>query len=138
MKRRLLPHHLSRQLVSFSLVGLSSNLLGYSVYLILVANWLDPKPAITILYFIGVIIGYFGNKRLTFRHQRGFLLSSARYLAVYTFGYLLNLILIFWFVDRLGFPHQIVQVIAIFIVAIVLFMMLRAFVFRCPSFDKQA
>lgn len=44
-------------------------------------------------------------------------------------GYLLNLILLLLFVDWLDFPHQIVQGIAIVVVAIFLFVVLRIFVF---------
>jgi len=116
--------NLAQQLAGFSFVGACSNLLGYGVYLMLVANGIDPKIAITLLYF--------GNKRLTFRDTGNVLSSGARYLAVYFVGYLLNLFLIFWLVDRMGFPSQIIQAVAILLVAIVLFAMLRTLVFR-PS-----
>lgn len=124
---------LFRQLASFSIVGLFSNLFGYVAYLLLVANHLDPKLAATLLYFLGVIISYLGNKRLTFRYTGSFLSAGVRYLSVYILGYLLNLLLIVWLVDRLGLPHQFVQALAIVLVAIVLFAMLRLFVFRQHS-----
>ena len=133
MKQISLRPRLSRQLASYSLVGLGSNLLGYGAYLLLVANRLNPKLAITLLYFVGVLIGYLGNKHLTFRHTGSFLAIGVRYLVVYILGYLLNLFLIIWFVDRLGFPHQIVQALAILVVAVVLFIMLRTFVFEQHS-----
>jgi putative flippase GtrA len=106
-------------------------------YLLLVANDTDPKLAVTLLYFIGVLVSYLGNKRLTFRDTGNFLSSGARYIAVYIMGYLLNVFLIFSFVDRLGFPHQIVQAMAIPLVAIVLFSMLRIFVFKSNSSSIQ-
>jgi putative flippase GtrA len=124
-------------LANFSFVGLCSNLLGYGAYLLLVANDMDSKLAVTLLYFIGVFLSYLGNKRLTFRGTGNVLSSGARYLAVYITGYLLNLFLIFLFVDRLGFPHQIVQAMAILFVAIALFSMLRFFVFRPNSASIQ-
>jgi len=129
--------NLPRQLASFSFVGLCSNLLGYGAYLLLVANGMDPKIAVTLLYSIGVLVSYLGNKRLTFRDTGNVLSSGARYLSVYFMGYLLNLFLIFWFVDCLGFPSQIVQATSILMVAIVLFVMLRAFVFRPNSSSIQ-
>lgn len=128
---------LFRQFASFSLVGLLSNLLGYFVFLILVSNLVDPKLAITFLYFAGVIIGYLGNKRLTFHHAGRFMSSGFRYLCVYVVGYLINLILIFWFVDCLGFPHQIVQAIAIPLIGIILFTMIRFFVFQPNASSVQ-
>lgn len=137
MKWILRYSNLPRQLVSFSFVGLCSNLLGYGAYLLLVANGIDPKIAVTLLYSIGVLVSYLGNKRLTFRDTGNVLSSGARYLAVYFMGYLLNLFLIFWFVDRLGFPSQIVQAMAILLVAIVLFAMLQIFVFKPNSSSMQ-
>ena len=121
---------LIRQLISFSVVGLSSNLVGYAVYLVLAETSLGSKLAVAILYPIGVVISYIANKRLTFRHDKGQVFSSAvRYLMVCIFGYFLNLLLIIWFVEILGFPHQIVQIMAIFLVALSSFVLLRMFVF---------
>lgn len=125
---------LLHQLVSFSLVGICSNLLGYCVYLLLVNGGFAPKLAITLLYFTGVFVSFIGNKNLTFRDTNSILSSGSRYVVVYFFGYIVNLLLIFWLVDIMGFPHQIVQLLAIFLVAILLFVLLRRFVFvRHPS-----
>lgn len=122
-----------RQLARYALVGIGSNLLGYGLYLLISANWLEPKITLTVLYPFGILISYLGNRNFTFRNRGRALSSGARYLVVYAFGYLLNLSLIFWFVDRMGFPHQIVQGIAIFVVALVLFIMLRFLVFSSQA-----
>jgi len=44
-------------------------------------------------------------------------------------GYLANLALLYVFTDRLGYPHQVVQAAAIFVVAGILFLLFRFFVF---------
>jgi len=129
--------NLPRQIASFSFVGLCSNLLGYGAYLLIVANGMDPKITVTLLYFIGVLASYFANKRLTFRCTRSILSSGIRYLSVYILGYLINLSLIALFVDGLGVPHQLVQGIAILVVAVVMFIMLRLFVFGRHSSSGQ-
>lgn len=129
--------NLLRQIASFAFVGLCSNLLGYGAYLLLVANRLDPKLAVTLLYSIGVLVSYLGNKRLTFRCTGNILSSGTRYLSVYILGYLINLSLISLFVDGLGVPHQLVQGIAIAVVAVVMFIMLRVFVFGRHSSTGQ-
>ena len=108
-------------------------MVGYGAYLVLVENGLDPKLVVTILYPVGLLVGYIGNKYFTFRDRGKTCSRGTRYLAVYAFGYLLNLVLILLFVDRLGFPHQIVQALAILMVAVVLFIMLRTFVFKQHS-----
>ena len=126
----MLSTRLFRQVISFSLVGISSNLVGYGVYLALAETSLGPKLAVAILYPIGVIVSYIGNRHFTFRHDKGQAFSKGvRYLAVQVFGYLLNLLLIIWLVETLGFPHEIVQIIAILLVALMSFVMLRVFVF---------
>ena len=120
---------LLHQLASFSLVGICSNLLGYCVYLVLVGGGIAPKLAITLLYFTGAFVSFIGNKRLTFRDTGGILSSGSRYIAVYFLGYIVNLSLIVAFVDIMGLPHQVVQFLAIFFVALFLFILLRRFVF---------
>lgn len=120
---------LFRQLVSFAAVGISSNLLGYGAYLILAESFIGPKLAVVILYPIGVIVSFIGNKRFTFQHKGQVISKGARYFTVYAFGYFLNLFLIIWLVEILGYPHQIVQAIAVFLVALISFIMLRLFVF---------
>lgn len=86
----------------------------------------------TALYLVGASIGFLGNRRFTFRHDGGIGVTGIRYLLAQIAGYLLNLVLLLLFVDWFDFPHQIVQAIAIVVVAIFLFIVLRIFVFA-PS-----
>lgn len=119
------------QLSSYILVGIGSNFLGYLLYL-LGAFWLDPKVAMTVLYFTGIGISYIGNRKFTFPEARSSSFTLIRYFAVYLLGYILNLFLILFFVDILGYQHQLVQGIAILLVAIFLFIGLRFMVFTHP------
>lgn len=118
-----------RQMYSYALIGVLTNLTGYALYLILTYLWGAPKLTMTLLYSIGALIGFFANRRFTFRHDGHIGVAGARYLLVQLSGYLLNLCLLLLFVDWLDFPHQIVQAIAIVMVAIFLFVLLRIFVF---------
>ena len=86
----------------------------------------------TALYCVGASIGFLANRRFTFRHDGGIGVTGVRYLLAQCAGYLLNLVLLLLFVDWFGYPHQIVQAIAIVVVAILLFVLLRFFVFA-PS-----
>ena len=118
-----------QQILRYGLVGILINALGYFVYLIITYNGADPKCTMTALYSFGVIISFFANRRFTFQHNGHMGASGVGYLLVQVLGYLLNLCLLLLFVDWLGFSHQIVQAIAIVIVAVFLFVMLRVFVF---------
>lgn len=118
-----------RQLFSYALIGALINALGYGFYLFLTYLWDAPKSTMTLLYFVGALIGFLSNRGFTFRHDGHIGVAGARYLLVQLSGYLINLGLLLLFVDWLGFAHQIVQAIAIVVVAIFLFVLFRIFVF---------
>lgn len=118
-----------RQLISFGLVGLLTNGLGYALYLVCVSVWGAPKATMTLLYLLGAVVGFFSNRRFTFHYKGSIGSASGRYIAIQAAGYLLNLAILIIFVDWCGFSHQLVQAVAIIFVAIFLFVMLRHFVF---------
>ena len=118
-----------RQFFFYALIGVLTNFLGYATYLTLTYLWGAPKLMMTALYLVGASIGFLANRRFTFRHDGGIGITAVRYLLAQVAGYLLNLVLLLLFVDWFDFPHQIVQAIAIVVVAIFLFVVLRIFVF---------
>jgi putative flippase GtrA len=122
------------ELVRFGIVGISSNLAGYFLYLLLTLV-LDPKLAISLLYPAGALLGYLGHSGYSFsggRRGRGVV---ARYAVAHGCGYALNLLLLFLLVERLSWPHQLVQAIAIVIVAGLLFAMFKFYVFAPTTPD---
>jgi putative flippase GtrA len=118
-----------KQLARYGVVGVLNNLLGYMIYLVLTWLWLDPKLAVTLLYPIGALTGYFGHARYAFgyggRTSRGIL----RYAIAHLIGYGANIGMIHLFSDRMGYPHQLIQGLAIFVVSGILFLLFRYFVF---------
>lgn len=122
-----------RQLFSYALIGILTNAFGYAIYLFLTHLWGAHKMTMTALYVVGASVGFFANRRYTFRHDGGMGVTGGRYLLVQTAGYLLNLALLLVFVDWLGVAHQIIQAIAIIVVAIFLFVTSRVFVFSQNS-----
>ena len=123
-----------RQAVRYGVVGLSHNSVGYLVYLFITSLGVDPKVVVSIGYPLGATISYFANKEWSFSYERRFGSSFLRYIISYFFAYVINLGLLYFFVDALGYPHELVQVLAIFSVALFLFLALRYFVF---SEDKK-
>jgi len=118
-----------RQISSYALIGVLSNLAGYVLYLLLTYSIGTPKLTMTALYSVAALISFFANRRFTFQHNGRIGVTGVRYLLAQLFGYFLNLLLLFLFVDCLGFAHQYIQAIAVFVVAIFLFILLRVFVF---------
>ncbi|MDI6529441.1 GtrA family protein [Pseudomonas otitidis] len=121
-----------RQIFSYAFVGALTNLLFYGLYLLLTYLWEAPKFTMTTVYFLGATISFLANRRFTFRHDGCIGITWVRYLLAQFAGYLLNLALLLLFVDWFDFSHQIVQAIAIVVVAIFLFFVLKFFVFA-PS-----
>jgi len=118
------------QLIRYSLVGMISNLTMYFVYLLITYLGIEPKTAMTLVYIIGASIGFIGNREWTFAHRGDSASAALRYGLAHLLGYLLNFLILFTFVDRLGFAHQWVQAMAIIIVAGFLFLVFKYFVFR--------
>lgn len=118
-----------RQLVRYGLVGLTTNALGYLIYLLITYWGVEPKVLITFSYPTAVTIGFFGTRQWAFAHKGSVLKSGIRYFVAHFFGYLINILILLTFVDKLGYPHQWVQAAAIFVVAGVLFVVFKYFVF---------
>lgn len=122
------------QLTRYAFIGIVSNLAGYLAYLLITYLGVAPKSAMTLLYGVSAAIGYVGNRNLTFAHEGSLLGSGIRYFGAHCFGYCINLALLIIFVDKFGYAHQLVQAIAIFVVAGFLFTAFKFFVFQ----DRKA
>lgn len=114
----------------FAIVGLTSNLVLYLLYLTLTHFGLGHKSAATLLYVTGVLQTFLFNKRWTFSHQGRHSTSFVRYVIAYVGGYLLNLGMLVLLADRMGIAHQYVQALAILVVAATMFLTLKFWVFR--------
>jgi putative flippase GtrA len=119
-----------RQLIRYGLVGVASNLTLYFIYLLITYLGVEPKKTMTLLYIIGASIGFVGHRQWSFSHRGDATRAAIKYTAAHLSGYMLNFLILFIFVDRLGYAHQVVQAAAIIIVAGFLFMVFKYFVFR--------
>lgn len=117
------------QLIRYAVSGGVINLLSYGLYIYFTSMGLDPKLTISILYITAMVGGYFINSRLTFRQNGWSLKAGIRYLIIQLMGYALNLLILMIFVDNFGINHQVIQAMAIIIVAIFLFILSRQIVF---------
>jgi len=122
-------HSVLAQLRRFATVGLVSNLLLYGAYLGLTSLGMAPKLAMSALYAVGVLSTYAVNNFWSFGRQRLSARTFTRYLSTQGLGYAINFGLLWWLVDQLRLPHQMVQALAILLVAIVLFGLNRYWVF---------
>lgn len=119
--------------IRFVIVGLVSNIVLFVCYLLLTAVGLAPKLAMTAMFALGTMQTFFANKLWTFGHQGLLQASFFKYVAVYVLAYLLNLAALMVLVDSAGYPHQIVQGMMILILAVMIFLLQKFWVFRTPQ-----
>ena len=123
------------QFIRYLVVGLASNAVIYVGYLLLTQLGMGPKLAMSLLYGVGLLQTFVFNKKWSFRFEGAATPALVRYLVVYAVGYGVNFLAMMLLVDRAELPHQLVQGVMIFIVAIMLFSAQRYWVF--PSHNKE-
>lgn len=118
-----------RQLWRFGVVGVGTNVAGYLVYLAVTWLGVPPKIAMTGLYALGASLSFVLNRHWTFGHDGAVSRAGLRFALAHVGGYVVNFAMLAALHDRLGWPHQLVQAMAIVVVAAGLFLAFRLFVF---------
>ena len=120
----------NRQLISFGIIGVTSNIILYLLYITLTSAGLGPKTAASISYAIGVTQSFLLNRRITFKHEGAALPVAIRFAVAYAIGYLINILWLYAFVDIGGYPHEWAQLLLIPILAMTLFLIQKFWVFK--------
>ena len=124
---------LATQLSRYAVVGVTSNAIGYLLYVGLTTAGLGPKVAMSVLYGVGVLQTFVFNRQWTFEHRGASSPVFIRYCTAYGAGYVVNLMALVLLVDKAGLPHQYVQGAMILVIAGLLFLAQRYWVFRAPA-----
>jgi putative flippase GtrA len=127
-----------KQFLRYAIVGLASNTFGYLLYLVLTYLGMGPKLAMTLLYGVGVLQTFFLNQKWSFRFEGAAKPALVRYATTYALGYVVNLLALMLLVDQMGLPHQWVQGVMIVVVAVMLFLAQRYWVFPKLSRSEAA
>ena len=117
----------------YATVGAISNVTGYLIYIALNLVGCGPKLAMTLTYGVGVLQTFLFNRRWSFQFSGTTAPALVRYIFVYAVGYLINFLALMLLVDKLGFPHVVVQGLMILIIATMLFLAQKYWVFRRAS-----
>lgn len=120
------------QAMRFGIVGLASNGVGFLLYLLLTRLGAGPKLAMTVLFVIGTLQTFVFNKKWSFEYRNKDRAVLGRYVATYALGYLVNLIALLILVDKAGLPHAIVQGAMILVIAALMFILQKFWVFATP------
>lgn len=117
------------QFLRFSLIGLFSNSLLFVLYLGFTGIGLGHKTAMTLMWIFGIVQTFVVNKKWSFQDNGAYSWTFVRYLTVYALVYVLNFIMMVMLVDSAGLPHWIVQGAMMFINGLVIFCLLKSWVF---------
>ena len=120
---------LLKSLFRYSVVGILNNSWGYFLYLFVTWLGMDPRLAVSMLYPVAAVSAYFAHAKYSFNYQMGQTSAKFRFIIAQIIGYLVNVIMLSVLVERFGYPHQMVQAAAIFVIAGVLFILFRIYVF---------
>jgi putative flippase GtrA len=117
------------QLVRYAIVGVLSNVALYLGYLALTFMGVEHKLAMTLLYVMGVVQTFVMNRNWSYQHEGSVAPAFVRYVVVYLAGYVVNFAGLYTFVDVLGYSHRVVQAVMIVLVAGLVFVLSRFWVF---------
>jgi len=115
--------------VRFAIVGVCSNGALYLAYLALCLAGLGPKTAMTVSFLLGTTVTFAFNRNWSFQSDRAVPGAFVRYAATYALGYVFNFVALVLLVDLAGYPHQLVQGAMVVLVAILMFIVQRRWVF---------
>ena len=121
---------LSGQFFRYGIVGVSANAAAYLAYLGLTALGIEPKAAMTLVFAATVLSTFLVNRTWSFRSTARHGKALVRYFAVYWLGYVVNWLGLGLLVDAMGYPHQLVQLMMIVLVAALMFVALHLWVFK--------
>ncbi len=128
---RILRMPLILQFVKFGIVGVSNTLISFALYTLLVkAFGVWYVAASGIGFAVGAINGFLWNRAWTFRGHVGDALTPVRWFVVQSCGLLVNLGLVYMFVDGLGLGELTGQAATIAIVTVLTFFVNRAWTFK--------
>ena len=128
-------NRLLSQFARYASVGMISNAIGYLIYIALTQVGFGSKTAMSLTYGFGVMQTFIFNRGWSFRFVGAVKPAFVRYVIAYAFGYVINLIALILLVDQAGLPHQLVQGVMILLVAAMLFLIHRYWVF--PHASKE-
>ena len=120
------------QLIRYTIVGFTSNIILYMIYLLLTYLGAWHIAAMTLLYCLGVTQTFIFNKNWVFGHHGKSTPVFRRYIISYAIGFTINLFSLWVSVDLIGFNHQWAQAIILPTVAVTIFLMHKYWVF-CPT-----
>jgi len=126
-----------KKFLSFNLVGLINTAITYGIYALAIAVGLNHFIALCIDYALGLIISFFLNKNFTFKiRKKADIEMFLKMIVAYIPSFLINIGLLWLFIDKFNMNKYLSQFIALAIVALFSFFMQHKFVFNYRKKEK--
>jgi putative flippase GtrA len=116
------------QLIRYSLVGFLNTFFGFTIILIFMTLGYSPYISNALGYILGSLLSYWLNYRWTFSSGTGSR-SYLKYLSAICISYILNISVLFLFVEFFHFPIVTAQLFGVVIYSLSIFIFCRYFVF---------
>lgn len=119
-----------KELIRYAAVGAVTNGCGFLLYVLFTTLGVSPILTISMFYPLHIWSAFYLNKKWSFSHEGRISTSAVRYLIAYLGCYALNVSVLKFFSGYLGYSHLIVQAITIFVIALLLFLAQKHWVFK--------
>jgi len=130
------PRQLVSEAIRFGVVGVKNNIVYYLLFVFLSLVGVPDSLAVSAIYVFGILYSFFFNKHFVFRGHRQSRHVFARYVFVYALAWGLNLVLLRFLTITVGLNHFLAQGLLIFVISGILFLSLKAFVFRPDGVEQ--
>ncbi|MFL1558104.1 GtrA family protein [Pseudomonas sp. O11] len=136
MISRLTAKIFKRDFTRFLVSGGFNTALTYGVYLLLL-NFLSYNASYTIAYVGGILLAYTLNRFFVFKSHNGFK-SAALFPLIYLAQYLVSLVVLRVWIEKLGLDERVGPLLAIAITVPMTFILTRFLFVRRPTPEKTS
>jgi putative flippase GtrA len=120
----------NRRFLRFAVVGGSNGVVTFTVYTLLLAIGVAYPVAAIVGYAAGILNGYTWNRLWTFETGSFHFPEFSRYVVVQGSGLLLNLLLLYVLIDRLGMARGLSEILSIVPVVLLTYIFNRWWTFQ--------
>lgn len=119
-----------KQISRFIFVGILNTILGFGIYFILLSLNVYYMLALLISHLICVTHSFIWNKKWTFKSKGDGRREGLKFISVYSITFLINLLILAFFVEKLMFDPKVGQIFALGIVTMMSFLGHKYWSFR--------
>ena len=119
MIKRLISRLTSIQTFKFIIVGILNTVVGYGVYFICIHLGIKYQISLILSSIVGVTHSFFWNKYWTFKAKGYVNKEIVRFISVYMISYIINALMLSFFVENIKIDQNLAQIYAISIITLI-------------------